>query len=385
VGNIPGSRLCARCRARRAVGVAGAVAIAAAGVFTGWPAGAGADAQPAFTERLVVDAADPAGTTTANQLAAGATYQVTARGTYQAGGGQSADAECATYPPDPTYRRSRLGVVQTGGPDDPYDLYLDGHQVDWVAVSPDIVGCDSGTHTYRVRFVPGRTGVLALRVAAPPGATGGLLVEITGPAVTPPTTTTELATTTTSGPAPAPPATTRPPAPPTTVAATPRQSARRDPGPEPPPATAAPPPSRPTGGSALPPELLEPPPVVSYPTSTVPARPAGGYALYPVASPDPGWRQVVPVGIALVLLGALASTAHATVRRRALAGDVALPRPPRVGGRTAHRSPPADRPGPPGTPGRTLRPDALTSRIGADGTCTCPSCGRRRRRRRGPS
>lgn len=362
---------CMRCRVRRAVAAVGAAGLVV--TLGGWPAGAWADAGATFTERLVVDAADAHGATTAGQLVAGSTYQITARGTYQPGPGRSADAECATYPPDPTYRRSRLGVLETDGPDDPYDLYVDGRPVDWRPAAADLAGCDTTGHTYHVTYVPGRTGPATFRIAVPDGgATGTLLVEITGPA-SPPTTTAGPTTTTA---VPAPTTTQAPQSSPPPSAPVPHQSARREPAPAT--ATTTVPPGT---SDTIPPELLEPPPVVHFPTSTAPVQPAGGYALYPVASPDSGLRQLLPVAAALVLLGALASTAHAAVRRHALAGTVRIAVPARGGGVTAHRA--AARP-PSGAapPRQPLSPEALTSRIGAAGTCTCPSCGRSRRRRR---
>jgi hypothetical protein len=140
----------------------------------------------------------------------------------------------------------------------------------------------------------------------------------------------------------------------------------------------------PAPSATIPPALLAPPPVVSYPTSTAPPPP-DGYALYPVASPDTGPRRLVLLAFALVLLGAFASTAHAAVRRRALAGAGVALRAPREAGPSAHRYPgPTAR-----RPDRdralrpeTLRPETLRSRIGTDGSCTCPSCARRQRRRR---
>lgn len=363
------------------------VALAVGAAPVALPAGVGATAAGTFTERVVVDAGSPEGARTDRELLAGGTYTVTARGTYRLGDGRPADAECATYPPDGAYRRSRLGVVQAAGDPDPYDLYVDGAPVDWAPASPDLLGCDTTAHAYQVRFVPGRTGRLHLQVFVPEGgATGSLVVDVSGPAAAaePPATTTATSTPTTAPP----PATTVPPsvapqpARPAPVP-TPAASARTDPPAAP---TGSPPSSAPSSRTpdTIPPELLEPPPVVEFPTSTAPAQPAGGYALYPTASPGEGLRDALPLAMALVALGALASTAHAAMRRRVLAPTGAgrsarLPRP--SPSRRRPSAPPAATP----ATGRTLRPDALRSRIAEDGTCTCPSCARRwepRRRRR---
>lgn len=354
---------------------------------TVWPAGADASSATTFRERIVVDAADD-GTSTVHRLAASASYTVTATGTYRVGARQ-ADAECATYPPDPTWRRDSTGVITRAGAPDPYDLYLDGAPIDWTPAKPDLLGCDTTTHTWRTTFIPSRTGVLTLRIEVPGGgAVGSLVVEVSGPAVEPdqpPTTT----TTTPPATEPGPPSATAPravsarpaPSPPVTT------DSSRHLAPPAPRSAAGPQPTTRSGVSRidqLPPELLAPPPVMRYPAPSELAEPAVGYALRPAANPDAGLRQALPLAAALVLMGAAASTVQTALRRRAAtvaAGGTSALRLPSPGSRTAHR---LERPLAQEAQKRSaaLHPESLSSRIGADGTCVCPSCARRYARRR---
>ena len=122
------------------------------------------------TEVLNVDAAG--GGRTSAVLQAGFEYTVEVDGSWSAGDGVEADAECS---------RTSSGTWQRQRSSDPlhpsvdtFDLYVDG-----VDLQPQGNGCDPG-HVYRYRYVPNRTSQVTFAVwgATPGDDTGRLQVTI---------------------------------------------------------------------------------------------------------------------------------------------------------------------------------------------------------------
>lgn len=152
-------------------GLTGAAAVALTGPF----------ANPAFgatgvREDVVVQAADPDGSTTTARLLAGVQYELLVRGAYTGPSGAPADAECSA---------TTLGVWSRERNQAPsLDLLVDGHDIDWSPTGLAVLGCDQD-HTYRFSFTPSATGALQLRVdggADQTAFTGALTVEVTGEA-----------------------------------------------------------------------------------------------------------------------------------------------------------------------------------------------------------
>ena len=134
------------------------------------PPAAATGARLTGTEVLSVDAAG--GGRTSAVLEAGREYTVEVTGTWSAGEGVEADAEC-TRSPDRPWR-----AVRSFDPLHPfvdgYDLHADG--LDLVPLQP---GCDPG-HVYRYRLVPGRTSQVSFATwdATPGDDVGALRVTL---------------------------------------------------------------------------------------------------------------------------------------------------------------------------------------------------------------
>ncbi|HEX2177763.1 MAG TPA: hypothetical protein VHG70_17815 [Nocardioidaceae bacterium] len=96
-----------------------------------------------------------AGVTSPGSLQAGVEYDVVVAGTWRAGGGVRADAECSTTTGDSTWRRERDGD---------HDVLLDRDGVRFDPVVNDGGDCNIENHAYRYTFTPGETRPVNLRV-----------------------------------------------------------------------------------------------------------------------------------------------------------------------------------------------------------------------------
>lgn len=135
-----------------------------------------------YQETVFVDSRNANPVTTTAVLQAGTPYSVTVSGTYNIGFDNStADAECATLPPDSTYQSKRFVAFDPAG--DIGDLYVAGAAVDWKPTKADAFGCNSANHTYTTTYTPTTSGKLSLRVHDTPGGghndnTGALRVVV---------------------------------------------------------------------------------------------------------------------------------------------------------------------------------------------------------------
>jgi hypothetical protein len=96
-----------------------------------------------------------AGVTSPGSLQAGVEYDVVVAGTWRAGGGVRADAECSATSGDSTWRRERDGD---------HDVLLDRDGVRFEPVVNDGGDCNIENHAYRYTFTPGETRPVNLRV-----------------------------------------------------------------------------------------------------------------------------------------------------------------------------------------------------------------------------
>lgn len=130
------------------------------------PPGQGGGAPLIGTEVLTV--APPGGTLTDAVLVAGQAYTVEVSGTWSAGDGVVADAQCSLTPGG-TWRSQRSADPWHPWLDH-YDLYAGGDDL-----QPLPADCDPG-HVYRYRYVPTRTGRTSFAVWEPsPGDDSGSL------------------------------------------------------------------------------------------------------------------------------------------------------------------------------------------------------------------
>jgi hypothetical protein len=111
-------------------------------------------------ETVTVDSRDGDGVTTAASYHAGTTYEIVVTGTYDAGAGVVADAECTVTTADQTWRDRRpSGLSSTSYL---WDATVNGRTRDWVPLSGS--GPCSATHEYRLLYTPGSDGPLRLGV-----------------------------------------------------------------------------------------------------------------------------------------------------------------------------------------------------------------------------
>jgi hypothetical protein len=116
-----------------------------------------------FKETIFVDSRNPNPVQTVGTLTAGTPYTLTVSGTYNMGFNNSiADAECASFPPDPTFQPSRYSALEPTG--DIGDLYVNNGPVQWTPTVPDAFGCNSTTHVYTYTYTPAVNGKLKLGV-----------------------------------------------------------------------------------------------------------------------------------------------------------------------------------------------------------------------------
>ena len=111
-------------------------------------------------EALTVDTSDADGVLTAQSYQAGVAYVVTAKGTYAAGAGVTADAECTATTRDATWRTRRDSDLSDRRL---WDMTVNDRTRDWVPVGASSSGC-SPTHEYRFVYTPGSTGKIRLGV-----------------------------------------------------------------------------------------------------------------------------------------------------------------------------------------------------------------------------
>jgi hypothetical protein len=102
---------------------------------------------------LTVPSQANTGVTTPGALEAGATYVGTVGGTYDAGGGVTADAECSSVAGGSWAQSSDL------------DLYVDGRDVRTEPSLRDPAGCNSANHFYRFVLQPRVTRPVNMRIA----------------------------------------------------------------------------------------------------------------------------------------------------------------------------------------------------------------------------
>lgn len=112
------------------------------------------------TEQVLLDAKDADGVVTST-LTQGTVYVLQISGSYRYGLEDGvADAECSNLPPDQTFQRNRYAPLEPDG--DLLDVYVDGKDVEWQAVSPDLFNC-SEDHVYTLT-VEGQGQPLHLQV-----------------------------------------------------------------------------------------------------------------------------------------------------------------------------------------------------------------------------
>jgi hypothetical protein len=109
-------------------------------------------------EQVTVDTALSTGVQTVRSYADGAAYEITVAGTYDAGAGVTADAECSATTADATWRGRRSSPLSTRLL---WDATVNGETQQWQAVEG---GDCSPSHTYRLVYRPGRDGRLRLGV-----------------------------------------------------------------------------------------------------------------------------------------------------------------------------------------------------------------------------
>ncbi|MDT7573047.1 MAG: hypothetical protein QOE05_3221 [Actinomycetota bacterium] len=110
-------------------------------------------------ETVHVDTTDADGVTTAGWYHAGSTYEVVVTGTYDAGAGVVADAECTATTTDAVWRSRRASTLSSAYL---WDATVDGRTRDWVPLSGS--GACSPTHEYKLLYTPGSDGHLQLGV-----------------------------------------------------------------------------------------------------------------------------------------------------------------------------------------------------------------------------
>jgi hypothetical protein len=116
------------------------------------------------------------GASSPGALEAGAAYVATVSGTFDAGGGVTADAECSAAAGEP-WQLNR-SVLATQPAEDHLDLLLDRKDItgDPVLPTPGVAGCDTQSHGYRFVLKPTVTKPINLRVYDPsPGDNAGRL------------------------------------------------------------------------------------------------------------------------------------------------------------------------------------------------------------------
>ena len=114
---------------------------------------------PPPPETLAVDTADGDGVLTTQAYDAGRTYEVVVSGTYTAGNGVTADAECSATTADPAWRVRRDSDLSRRPL---WDLMVNGEVLDWRPLSGS--GDCSASHEYRLRYTPRRDGRIWLGV-----------------------------------------------------------------------------------------------------------------------------------------------------------------------------------------------------------------------------
>ena len=115
---------------------------------------------PPPPESLTVDARDADGVRTATSYEDRRTYEIVVRGTYDAGAGITADAECTAATDDPVWRARRSSRLAKRPL---WDLAVDGRLLDWRPLTGG--GECAADHEYRATFSPRRDGPVDLRVA----------------------------------------------------------------------------------------------------------------------------------------------------------------------------------------------------------------------------
>jgi hypothetical protein len=110
-------------------------------------------------EVVTVDSRDDNGVPTARSYQAGQTYEVVVAGTYDAGAGITADAECTTSPTDAVWRDRRTSPMSTRLL---WDLVINDRSRDWVPLSGS--GLCSDSHEYRFLYTPGSDGAMRFGV-----------------------------------------------------------------------------------------------------------------------------------------------------------------------------------------------------------------------------
>jgi hypothetical protein len=112
---------------------------------------------PPPPETLEVDSRRKDGVLTAKPYLDDANYEVVVRGTYDAGAGVTADAECSATTSDPVWRPRRESTLSRHPL---WDLMVDGRVLDWQPLTGGS-GC-SATHEYRTVISPRDDGRLWL-------------------------------------------------------------------------------------------------------------------------------------------------------------------------------------------------------------------------------
>lgn len=158
---------------RRRLAALGAAALTLLGTAIGVDFLSPVTADAAVSESLTLDASSRTGVTSTSVLEAGVPYEITISGSYlyqTAGfagqapgtfGNARADAECSEMAPDRTYQRNRWALLDPQG--DFNDVYVNGQNVDWQAISPDAQGCDPD-HVYTFTHTPDSSGRISFKV-----------------------------------------------------------------------------------------------------------------------------------------------------------------------------------------------------------------------------
>lgn len=121
------------------------------------------EAAETLLETILVPATAAAGVNSTVTLDPDRFYRIEASGTGNYNRtGALLDAECTTFPPDPTWQPNRWLILDTE--EDLVDLYLNNQNMAWQAKQPDLLGCASMDHEYEVLFQPASAGPLNLRV-----------------------------------------------------------------------------------------------------------------------------------------------------------------------------------------------------------------------------